>query len=265
MSFNPLRSVANISRAWRLLKIISAAQSTRKGTEADLEALISRAGREAFAVHEHLQILRRQQAQANGELSAYIDRSTRLQESLSIESDKRAMATAKSADKVDAAAHGMETQLKETQQVLQSLRDYTLEQQKEIRRLREGYDYTIIRTFVLRMIHALEETSEKIERSRLKGMPQPQLDDLQFVYDQFICALDGSGIERFVPEVGAKFDPANPQLEPTATTPTDNPSTHLNISRVIKPGFRIQINEEKQQVIRPAQIEYFKFINPNRA
>jgi hypothetical protein len=263
MSLNPLRSIANLRRAWRLLKIISSAQSAGKGPEADLEAMISRAGREAFAVHEHLRSLRREQTRANGELSAYLDRGRILQEVLGAENEKRALDTAQAADKVSAATLRMETQLKETQQVLQSLRDFSLEQQREIRRLREGYDYTIIKTFVLRMIHALEESLEKIERSKLKGMPQGQIDDLQFIHDLFLFALEGSGIERFVPNVGAKFDYADPQLEPAATEPTDNQSLHLTIARVVKPGFSIQMNEEKKQVIRPAQIVYFKLNNQN--
>ena len=263
MSLNPFRSIANLRRAWRLLKIISSAQSTGKGTEADLEAMISRSGREAFAVHEHLHSLRREQSRANGELSAYLDRGRRLQEVLGAENEKRALDTAQAADKVSAATLRMETQLKETQQVLQSLRDFSLEQQKEIRRLREGYDYTIIKAFVLRMIHALEDSSEKIERSRLKGMPQGQLDNLQFTHDLFLFALEGSGIESFVPEVGTKFDPADPRLEPASTATTDNQSLHLTVARVVKPGFSIQINEEKKQVIRPAQIEYLKFNNQN--
>lgn len=160
----------------------------------------------------------------------------------------------------DKVSHQTNSQgLKDIASALNTIRDYTAEKNKELRRYKDGYDFSLLRNFSKRMIQAVDELEERIS-DYAKGDSDTKLaSELEFACETVVMALDSQGIERFEPEVGQPLDTESGTMEAVGKSPTESVDLHGKIAQVIRPGYQIYQEGGEHKLIRPAQVQvYYK-------
>ncbi len=145
--------------------------------------------------------------------------------------------------------------LKELAQQVSAIREYAACQQDRVEKLQDGYDWSIIRTFCLRVIRCIDNLENRIDRLDEDDDGVLQLEEVR---DELLFALESSGIEQFRPEVGGdyrgqeKFAEAVKEKEAA-----QNPGQAGTIARVVRPGYRYVTDEDSFKVVRTAQVKLF--------
>jgi len=92
--------------------------------------------------------------------------------------------------------------LKELAQQVSAIRDYAASQQNRVEKLQDGYDWTIIRTFCLRVIRCIDNIEKRMEDL---GKDDGATAHLEEIRDELVFALESSGVEKFEPELNSEF------------------------------------------------------------
>ncbi|MBN2131236.1 MAG: nucleotide exchange factor GrpE [Sedimentisphaerales bacterium] len=145
--------------------------------------------------------------------------------------------------------------LKELAQQVSAIREYAASQQDRVEKLQDGYDWTIIRTFCLRVIRCIDNIESRI--AKVVG-GNGSVAHLEEVKDELLFALESSGVEQFRPEINSdfrgqeKFAEAIKEKQPAPKA--DQAGT---IARVIRPGYRYVVDDDSYKVVRTAQVKLF--------
>ena len=137
-------------------------------------------------------------------------------------------------------------------QEVSAIREFAAQQQDRVRQLQEGYDWTIVKRFCLRIIRCVDNLTDRIDKL---AAHQEETEYLEDVRDELVFALESSGVEQFDIEVDTdykgmeKYAEALRQKEMTSQT-----SLAGKIAKVIKPGYQYILNEDDVKIVRPAQI-----------
>lgn len=137
---------------------------------------------------------------------------------------------------------------------INAIRDYTIEKNAELRRYKDGYDYTLLRNFSIRMIQAIEEIEEQLEMAVKEGCEAELQTKLRHACEGVIMALDSQGIERFEPEIGAELDLNSGKMEPIGKQITDLDANHNKICKVVRAGYRLFQESGEHKIIQPAHV-----------
>lgn len=145
--------------------------------------------------------------------------------------------------------------LKELAQQVSAIREYAACQQDRVEKLQDGYDWSIIRTFCLRVIRCIDNLENRIERL---GEDDEGVLQLEEVRDELLFALESSGIEQFRPETGGDYRGQEKFAEAVKEKETaQNPGQVGTIARVVRPGYRYITDEDSFKVVRTAQVKLF--------
>jgi len=141
-----------------------------------------------------------------------------------------------------------------TEQV-SAIREYASAQQQRVEKLQDGYDWSIIRTFCLRVIRCIDNLESRIERLSSKD---DQTGHLEEVRDELIFALESSGVEQFRPEVNTVYRGQEKSTEAVKEREhCDEAENAGRIAKVVRPGYQYFIDEGDFKVIRAAQVKLF--------
>jgi len=141
-----------------------------------------------------------------------------------------------------------------TQQVA-AIREYASHQQERVKKLQEGYDWNIIKTFCLRVIRCIDNLESRIGRLSEEEIKTPNLEETR---DELIFALESSGVERFEPDINSDYRGQQKFAEAVKDKETsDDPNLAGKIAKVIRPGYKYCIDEENVKVVRTAQVKLF--------
>lgn len=136
-----------------------------------------------------------------------------------------------------------------------AIREYAGQQQDRVEKLQEGYDWNIIRTFCLRLIHCIDNVESRIERLSKHNIDTKDLEEIRY---ELIFALDSSGIEQFEPETNSDYRGQEKTAEAIKDKEhTNNPKLKGKIAKIIMPGYRYIIDEANAKVVRTAQVKLF--------
>lgn len=145
--------------------------------------------------------------------------------------------------------------LKELTQQVSAIRQYASYQQDRIEKLQEGYDWNIIRTFCLRVIHCLDNLEVRINQLHKNSIETEHLNEVK---DELLFALESSGIERFEPEVNSDYRGLEKFAEAIKEKKScDDPNQTGKIAEVIRPGYQYFIDEDNIKVVRTAQVKLY--------
>jgi molecular chaperone GrpE (heat shock protein) len=145
--------------------------------------------------------------------------------------------------------------LKELTEQVSAIRDYASSQQDQMRRLQDGYDWGIIRTFCLRVIRCIDNIQGRIEELAAAGEPTAPMEEVR---DELLFALESSGVEPFEPAFGSKYHGQEKSAEAIKQKDTSGrPDQAGSIAKVIRPGYRYVMDEENFKVVRTAQVMLF--------
>lgn len=141
-----------------------------------------------------------------------------------------------------------------TEQV-SAIREYASAQQERVEKLQEGYDWSIIRTFCLRVIRCIDNLEGRIER--LSG-EDAETKHLEEVRDELIFALESGGVEQFAPELNSPYHGQEKSTEAVKEREDcDDAAKAGTIAKVVRPGYRYFVDEGNLKVIRSAQVKLF--------
>lgn len=145
--------------------------------------------------------------------------------------------------------------LKELTQQVGAIREYATSQQERVKKLQEGYDWNIIRSFCLRLIRCIDNLESRISRLSEEDVEAGHLKEVR---DELIFLLESSRIERFEPEINSDYRGQEKYAEAVREKECcDDPSLIGKIAEVIRAGYQYFIDDESFRVVRPAQVKLF--------
>jgi molecular chaperone GrpE (heat shock protein) len=156
--------------------------------------------------------------------------------------------------------------LRELTQQVSAIREYASQQQDRVKKLEDGYDWNIIRTFCLRIIRCIDNIESCIswlsDEFEDVFCNNPQNRDtvayLKEVRDELIFALESSGVEQFEPAVNSDYHGLEKRAEAVKEKEhSDDPNLKGKIAKVIRPGYQYFIDEENIKIVRTAEVKLF--------
>ncbi|MDD5458906.1 MAG: nucleotide exchange factor GrpE [Phycisphaerae bacterium] len=144
--------------------------------------------------------------------------------------------------------------LKELTAQVSAIREYASQQQDRVKKLQEGYDWNIIRTFCLKIIRCIDNIEFRINESD-SGTERKNLEDVK---DELLFALESSGVEHYQPQIGCDYRGQEKRAEAVKTKlDSEDPEMKGKIAEVIRRGYEYVIDEENTRIVRPAQVKLF--------
>lgn len=137
-----------------------------------------------------------------------------------------------------------------------SLRDYLSRQQNLVRKLQDGYDWTILRSFCLRIIRCIDDVEKRLKST--DDISDAHRQDLEMIHDELVFALDGSGVEQFQPEIDTPYSGQERFAEVTGKSSAGEGGKPGHISEIKCPGYYYYISEEQRKLIRPAKVKLYE-------
>lgn len=136
-----------------------------------------------------------------------------------------------------------------------AIREYAASQQDRVRQLQDGYDWSIIKRFCIRIIRCIDNLDERMALLAEEGEDIQSLEDIR---DELVFSLESSGVEQFEPEINAGYKGLEKKAEAVKTRePTDDPDLVGKIAKVIKPGYEYVVSDEEVRIVRCAQVKLY--------
>jgi len=136
-----------------------------------------------------------------------------------------------------------------------AIREYAASQQDRVRQLQDGYDWSIIKRFCIRIIRCIDNLDERMAHLAEEGEDIQSLEDIR---DELVFSLESSGVEQFEPEINACYKGLEKKAEAVKTRePTDNPNLVGKIAKIIKPGYEYVVSDEEVRIVRCAQVKLY--------
>jgi molecular chaperone GrpE (heat shock protein) len=148
--------------------------------------------------------------------------------------------------------------LTELTEEVSAIRQYAAQQQDQMRKLQDGYDWMLIRRFCMRIIRCIDNISDRIEQlnSQSQDSNPHTLEDIR---DELTFALESSGVEAFSPDIGAAYKGLERYAEAVHNRQTNNDIQRSGtVARVIRPGYQYLISESEIKVVRCAQVQLYE-------
>ena len=147
------------------------------------------------------------------------------------------------------------SELNELTMEVSAIREYAASQQDRVRQLQDGYDWSIIKRFCIRIIRCIDNLDERMARVIEEGEDTQSLEDVR---DELVFSLESSGVEQFEPEINACYKGLEKTVEAVKTRePTDDPDLIGKIAQVIKPGYEYVVSDEEVRVVRCSQVKLY--------
>lgn len=139
---------------------------------------------------------------------------------------------------------------------ISAIRQYAGEQQDRVKKLAEGYDWKIIRSFGLRVIRCTDNLERRITMLNEDEDAQKHLEEIR---DELIFSLESSGLERYEPEINSDYRGQEKTAEAIKEKqPSESSGLKGKIANVVRCGYKYVIDEENFKVIRTAQVKLFE-------
>lgn len=145
---------------------------------------------------------------------------------------------------------------KTTMELVNSVREYVGKQADETRRWQEGYDWRILKTYLLRVVSTLDDIETKLEFYQNNGKSEELIKDFDFLRETLEIHLEEEGLLAFAPKLGEELDAsiADPQASVTISEDAQVVGT---VAEVIHRGYKIDLGAETK-VVRKAQVSVYK-------
>jgi len=142
--------------------------------------------------------------------------------------------------------------VKELNEQLKALRLHSMEQQSELKRYQEGYNWSIIKDFGQRIIRVIDEWQERTQSAEIQDAHRG---DIEAICTQLVYALDGAGVEQYGAESGDQFDP---RIHEKVKEDTSSDAALVGlVSAAVSPGYCLYVTEDNPRIIRPAKVQVY--------
>jgi len=143
-----------------------------------------------------------------------------------------------------------------------ALRQYVADQQGELRRYQDGFNWVITKDFCNRIIGCIDDMAKM---SVKEGISDAHKEDLSAAMQQLVYALDGCGVQQFSPPVDADHREHRSYAEIVATEPASDPEQAGTIARIVAPGYTLYISDNQSRIIRPAKVVVRDMVKKEKA
>ena len=146
--------------------------------------------------------------------------------------------------------------LTELTQEVSAIRQFASQQQDRVRQLQDGYDWTIIKRFCMRIIRCIDNLDSRIRNLFDQGTETGCLHDVR---DELVFAIESSGVEQIPIQTGSVYKGSEKIAEAIAEKEhTDDPELAGKVARVVRPGYQYVINDQQVRVVRSAQVVLYE-------
>ena len=147
-------------------------------------------------------------------------------------------------------------ELNDLTEEVSAIRQFAAQQQDQVRKLQDGYDWMIIRRFCMRIIRSIDNIEDRINR-----MDDPDSEValcLEDIRDELVFALESSGIEQFNPELKMPFKGLEKYAEAVrGRVVSEDESLCGCIAEIVRPGYQYLISDDDVKIVRCAQVKLY--------
>ncbi len=146
--------------------------------------------------------------------------------------------------------------LSELSEDVSAIRQFASQQQDQMRKLQDGYDWMLIRRFCLRIIRCVDNIYDRIVRLAEQGKDVSLLQD---VHDELVFALESSGVEQYEPQTDIPYKGLEKYAEAVKERQeNDQPGRSGCIASIARPGYQYLVNDEDVKIVRCAQVRLYQ-------
>ncbi|MBE0536578.1 MAG: hypothetical protein IH624_13005 [Phycisphaerae bacterium] len=147
------------------------------------------------------------------------------------------------------------SELTELTQEVSAIREFASQQQDRVRQLQDGYDWSIIKRFCLRIIRCIDNLDERMAALPPEGADMQSLLDVR---DELVFSLESSGVEQFEPELNKDYKGLEKSVEAVKSRePATAPALVGKIAAVVRPGYRYVVSDNDIKIVRCAQVKLY--------
>lgn len=251
-----IRFVRNFHKAWRLAKLIDGMKLSDEEI-LDLEKVDTLYTQECAEIKSSLNKTRKSAICA---LKSWKnDNNSRLgnlEDSFNQSIDKISQLLESSLNSLARRLGEVDHSSKTTQELVDNVREYVSKQADETRRWQEGYDWRLLKNYLLRILSTLDEIEDKIEYYRKQEKPAEFINDFNFFKEMLEEHLEEEGVFSFTPKINAELDDFKNEV--MASQPSESADQVAGtIASVIRRGFELEIGDDVK-VIRKSRVSIFK-------
>ena len=148
-------------------------------------------------------------------------------------------------------------ELTELTEEVSAIRHFAAQQQDQMRKLQDGYDWMIIRRFCLRIIRCIDNIDDRVVRLYEQGEEAAVY--LEDIRDELVFSLEASGIEQFGPDLKASFKGLEKYAEAVRERIFTEESELVGcIAEVARPGYQYLVNDDDVKIVRCAQVKLYE-------
>tara|TARA_B110001469_G_C9647307_1_gene327908 strand:- start:4758 stop:5630 length:873 start_codon:yes stop_codon:yes gene_type:complete len=145
---------------------------------------------------------------------------------------------------------------KTTMDLVHDIREYVAKQAGETERWREGYDWRIRKSYILRVISTMGEIETQLEVYRKDGKSEGFIKDFDFLRETLEIHLEEEGLVAFAPKLGGTPDASNADSISSVII-SENDQVVGTVAEVIHRGYEMDLGVEIR-VIKKAQVSVYK-------
>ena len=138
---------------------------------------------------------------------------------------------------------------------VQSFRALAEERGIELKQYKDGYNYSIVKSFIMGLIENIKYIDKNLLRDEIKNSDFARY--LEASKDKLELLLVAQGIEKYIPEVGNLIMETE-GCKAVGTLPTSEDKQVNLIQSIITPGYKFQLNKSESNIIYDAEVIVFK-------
>jgi molecular chaperone GrpE (heat shock protein) len=148
-------------------------------------------------------------------------------------------------------------ELTELTEEMSAIRHFAAQQQDQVRKLQDGYDWMIVRRFCMRIIRCIDNIEDRI--GQLGGDENRLKEPLEDIRDELIFALESSGVEQYEPDINISYKGLERYAEAVkARVSTDDSERAGCIAEIVRSGYQYLVNDEDVKIVRCAQVKLYE-------
>ena len=146
-------------------------------------------------------------------------------------------------------------QISSLNEQVQSFRSLAEERGIELKQYKDGYNYSIVKSFIMGLIENIKYIDKNLLRDEIKNSDFTRY--LEASKDKLELLLVSQGVEKYIPKIGNLIMETE-GCKAVGTIPTSEDGEVNLIQSIITPGYKLQLNKSESNIIYDAEVIVFK-------
>ncbi len=201
---------------------------------------------------------RRTLEEASTNVEAVLDEVKEFQKEVVSSSQKTLQIGGAAQKRVETLAEQNAKAMQSIDEQLDGIRKYAAEQHEQVERYQKGFEWTVISDLGKRIFRVMDGIERDMAQAEKASDAKEALQDVR---DELLFALESKGIERIRDEelTGKRSSDLRDVVRVRETKETTNPEQDGMIQSVIRPGYRLVLDEQGAgRIVRPVEVAVWK-------